>query len=109
MAGRVTETLLKQEDAVQFERHSSRNTLSYSRQSELIQQSLEHLLEMARRYHKEGSIRQATDMYWMLWDEHAGTSQALESRDCLMELAGTYESEGARHMARAIYERLSEV
>jgi hypothetical protein len=73
----------------------------------VVDRSLDDLLAMAHRYHSEGNVWQAMDMYWMLTDTHSGTVQALDAQMSLLELAETYERDDARHMARAVYERLS--
>ena len=46
-------------------------------------------------------------MYWMLSEDHSGTSQSLDAQKSLLELAETYERADARHLARGVYERLS--
>ncbi|WP_372609673.1 tol-pal system YbgF family protein [Halomonas sp.] len=67
---------------------------------------LDRLLGMARGYHSEGNLRQAMEMYWTLLENHPGTSQAQGARVSLLDQAEAYEREGARHVARAVYERL---
>jgi hypothetical protein len=71
--------------------------------------SLDDLLSMAHRYQSEGSVWQASEMYWMLSEDYSGTPQSLEAEKSLLELAETHERDGARHMARAIYERLGDL
>jgi hypothetical protein len=71
--------------------------------------SLDDLLSMAHRYRGEDSVWQATEMYWRLSDDYSGTPQSLEAEKSLLEMAETYERAGARHMARAIYERLGDL
>ena len=46
------------------------------------------------------------EMYWALVEQHAGTAQARSARVGLMGQAQAYEQQGARHVARAVYERL---
>ncbi len=93
---------------MQIERSGSRNALWQERQSDVIDRSLDDLLAMAHRYRSEGNMWQAMEIYWMLTDSHSGTAQALGAQMSLLELAETYEREDdARHIARAIYERLS--
>jgi hypothetical protein len=62
---------------------------------------------MAHQYHREGSVWQAMEMYWMLSEDHSGTVQSLDAQKSLFELAETYERDDSRHLARAVYERLS--
>lgn len=67
---------------------------------------LGHLLEMAHVYRDEGNLWQAMVMYWELVEDYPGTPQSAAARAVLLELATSYERDGARHMARSIYERL---
>lgn len=67
---------------------------------------LDRLLGMAHRYRSEGNLRQAMEMYWALLENHTGTAQAHGARVSLLDQAEAYERDGARHVARAIYERL---
>ena len=69
---------------------------------------LERLLAMAHRYRSDGNLRQAMELYWELAEDHAGTPEADAAKAVLLELAASYEREGARHMARSIYKRLLE-
>ena len=94
---------------MQLEQQASRSGLWQEQQSDVIERSLDHLLAMAHRYHREGSVWQAMDMYWMLSEEHAGTAQSLEAQKSLLGLAETCERDDARHLARAVYERLSDL
>lgn len=75
-------------------------------QSGAIHRSLDHLLAMAHRYRGEGNLRQAMEMYWILSEDHSETEQAQKAQESLLELAEAYERDGARHTARAVYERL---
>ncbi len=70
------------------------------------QPMLERLLAMAQRYRKEGSDRQATEMFWSLVEEHSETPQANAAKAELLALAEGYERAGNQHMARSMYERL---
>jgi lipopolysaccharide biosynthesis regulator YciM len=70
---------------------------------------LEHLFAMAQRYRKEGSLRQATEMYWTLVSDHADTPQAKAAKAELLALADGYERAGNQHMARSMYERLMDL
>jgi len=94
---------------MQLEQQTSRGGLWREQQSEVVERSLDHLLAMAHRYRREGGVWQAMEMYWMLSEEHAGTPQSLEARKSLLELAETCERDDARHLARAVYERLCEL
>ena len=67
---------------------------------------LGRLLAMAHRYRRQGNLRQATELYWTLAEDYPGTPQAGAAKAMLLELATSYEREGARHMARSMYERL---
>ena len=64
------------------------------------------LLGMANRYRLEGNLRQATEMYWSLLENHNGTRQAEAAKIALMDVAVGYELDDSRHMARSIYEDL---
>lgn len=64
------------------------------------------LLSIAHQYRKEGNLRQATEIYWTLVENHSGTTEADAAQAVLLELAAEYERGNARHMARSIYERL---
>ena len=64
------------------------------------------LLRMAQQYQSEGSIRQATEMFWTLAEDYQGTPQADAAKAALLEMAECYESDNARHMARSMYTRL---
>ena len=92
---------------MQIQQSLSRRALWEERESEVSHRSLDHLLAMAHCYHNEGSVWQATEMYWMLSEDYSGTAQSLEARQSLLAMAETYERDNARHMARAVYERLS--
>ncbi|HZY31241.1 MAG TPA: hypothetical protein VFF86_06315 [Candidatus Methylomirabilis sp.] len=67
---------------------------------------LERLLAMAHRYRSDGNLRQAVELYWTLAEDCPGTPPADAAKAVLLELAASYEREGARHMARSMYERL---
>ena len=69
---------------------------------------VERLLSMAQQYQHEGSVQQATEIYWTLVDSYSGTTQADTAKAVLLELAETYERNGARRMARSMYERLED-
>ena len=64
------------------------------------------LLRMAQQYQSEGSIRQATEMFWTLAEDYQGMPQVDAAKAALLEMAEGYERDNARHMARSIYTRL---
>jgi outer membrane protein assembly factor BamD (BamD/ComL family) len=70
---------------------------------------LERLFAMAQRYRKEGNLRQASEMFWTLVDEHSETPQARGAKEELLKLAEGYERTGNQHMARGMYERLMDL
>jgi hypothetical protein len=92
---------------MQFQQSTSRDVFWTDGGAEVSHQSLDHLLAMAHQYHREGSVWQAMEMYWMLSEDHSGTAQSLDAQKSLFELAETYERDDSRHLARAVYERLS--
>jgi len=67
---------------------------------------LDRLLGMAHRYRSEGNLRQAMELYWNVLENHPGTAQAEGACVSLLDQADAYERDGARHVARAVYERL---
>ena len=69
-------------------------------------QVLEHLLGMADMYARNGSLREAIELYFTLIIEHDGTEQSVQASDRIMAVALRYESNGELHLARGIYERL---
>jgi hypothetical protein len=91
---------------MQIQHSTSQSAHFQEHRSKVILQSLDHLLAMAQRYRKEGSLRQAMEIYWTLSEDHSETAQAEWAQDRLLELAQFYENEGERHQARAVYERL---
>jgi len=46
------------------------------------------------------------DLYWYVLENHPGTAQAEGACVSLLDQADAYERDGARHVARAVYERL---
>jgi len=74
--------------------------------SPVDQALLSQLLMMAHVYRDEGNLWQAMVMYWELVEDYPGTPQSDAARAVLLELATSYERDGARHMARSIYKRL---
>ncbi|MGA9926869.1 MAG: hypothetical protein WBQ29_25970 [Isosphaeraceae bacterium] len=69
-------------------------------------QVLDHLLGMADMYARNGSLRQAIELYFTLIIEHDGTEQSVQACDRIMAVAQRYESNGELRLARGIYERL---
>jgi hypothetical protein len=67
---------------------------------------LGRLLAMARRYRSAGEINAAMEMFWELAEDHADSGEGKTARQALLEIAAHDERGGAKHMARAIYERL---
>ncbi len=67
---------------------------------------LEHLIHMADMYARNGSLRQAIELYFTLVFEHDGTEQAIQAGDRLMAIAQEYENHGELRLARGVYERL---
>jgi hypothetical protein len=78
-------------------------------ESSVNNRTLDRLLSMAHRYRSEGNLRQSMEMYWVLLENHTGTAQANSAHVSLLDHAEEYERDGARHVARAIYERLLRV
>ena len=70
---------------------------------------LGRLLAMAHRYRSEENLQQATELYWTLAEDYAGTPQADAARAVLLALAASYERNDAPHMARSMYERLMDM
>jgi hypothetical protein len=91
---------------MQFEQATSYGIHWRERRTNAVHRSLDHLLAMAHQYRKEGNLRQAMEMYWMLLEDHSGTAQSLEAQESLLELAESYERDDGRHTARAVYERI---
>lgn len=90
-----------------IQQSAARGVLSQERRWDVVHPGLDHLLAMAQRCQNEGRMCQAADIYWMLSEEHTGTAQATASEEGMRRLAETCERNGSRHMARAIFERLS--
>jgi len=70
---------------------------------------LEHLMSMADQYARNGSLRQAVELYFALATDHQDSEQAVQSCDRLMAIAQRYENHGELRLARGIYERLLKV
>ncbi len=67
---------------------------------------LEGLLRMADSYRRDGSLRQAIEMYFELVHDHDGTVQSGLAEERLFEIAREYEMVGELRQARGIYEHL---
>lgn len=67
------------------------------------------LLAMARRAQREGSSRQAMELYWSIIDKYPDTSEAGVSKNELFAIAEGFERAGNVRMARGMYERLMEL
>ena len=70
---------------------------------------LERLFAMAQRYRNDGNLRQASEMFWTLVQDHPDTQQAEDAKAELLLLAESYERAGNQHMARSMYERLMDL
>ena len=70
---------------------------------------LEHLASMADQYARDGSVRQAIELYFELVTDHAGTDQAVHAGDQLLAIAQQYDGPRRTAQARGIYERLLKV
>jgi hypothetical protein len=67
---------------------------------------LENLIGMADLYARNGSVRQAMELYFELVIEHDGSDQSILAYDRLVAIAQRYECRGELRQARGIYERL---
>jgi hypothetical protein len=67
---------------------------------------LDHLISMANLYARNGSLRQAIELYFALVNEHGDTDQSVQACDRLMAVAQQYENNGELRLARGIYERI---
>jgi hypothetical protein len=67
---------------------------------------LPRLMAMADHYLKTGSLRQALEMYFDLYQNHEGSPEAAKAEDRILEVARIHEENGELHLARAIYEQL---
>ncbi|MGQ0708626.1 MAG: hypothetical protein ACT4NV_02645 [Rhodoferax sp.] len=70
---------------------------------------LGRLLALGQRYRQEGNLRQATELFWTLVEEHPQTPQAEAAKLALLELAEGYGRAGAQRMERSMYERLLDI
>ncbi|HUT37481.1 MAG TPA: hypothetical protein VNE39_28635 [Planctomycetota bacterium] len=67
---------------------------------------LGRLLEMADTLRAHGKLHQSIELYFTLVEAHAGTDQAAQAFDRLVQTAEGYDEAGERHQARSLYERL---
>ena len=67
---------------------------------------LTKLLKIADMYRADESIHQAMSIYFELAEEHAGTPEAYEALERLLDIAKNYEDAGEIRQARSLYERL---
>jgi hypothetical protein len=67
---------------------------------------LSRLLAMADSYVRAGSLRQAMEMYFELYNSHPDTPEASLAEKRILEVARRHEEDGELHSARAIYEQL---
>jgi pentatricopeptide repeat protein len=68
--------------------------------------ALHRLLAMADSYLREGSIRQALEMYYDMMNRHPETAEALQAEERILEVARLHEEAGEFHNARAIYDQM---
>ncbi len=94
---------------MELEKSALQSAIWEDQRSDMIYRSLDHLLAIAHHYRSEVCLRQAMDIYWMLSEDHSETAQAQVARERLLELGEVYERDEARHQARAVYERLSDL
>ncbi len=67
---------------------------------------LQKMLHMADHYAREGNRRQALDLLWRILEHPSCGPFQKAARKAVMAIARAYESEGARHMALDIFEKL---
>ena len=67
---------------------------------------LNRLLQMADGYRENGSLKQASEMYFALAEQHEKSSEGQQARERLVAIAATYEALGQPRQARSVYERL---
>jgi hypothetical protein len=68
--------------------------------------ALAHLAKIADGYFASGAVRQATELYFEILEDHPDTPEAGRARERLMAIAETYEKAHATRQARTLYERL---
>ena len=67
---------------------------------------LNRLLRMADSYRERGLLKQASEMYFELAEQHAPSGEGQVARERLVAIANTYEQLGQPRQARSLYERL---
>jgi tetratricopeptide (TPR) repeat protein len=77
-------------------------------QSEVFMPILSHLLQMADGYRRNGSPKQAMEMYYELVERNPKSIEGQQARERLVDIAAEYEQQGLPHQARSIYESLLE-
>lgn len=67
---------------------------------------LNRLLRMADSYRERGLLKQASEMYFELAEQHEPSGESQLARERLVAIAETYEQQGQPRQARSLYERL---
>jgi hypothetical protein len=67
---------------------------------------LPRLLNIANGYRVAGDLRQASDIYFTLVEEHPQTPEAARAWVLLLQIGEEYERQGETRQARSLYERL---
>lgn len=75
-------------------------------ESLITAQLLNRLLRMADSYRASGLLKQASEMYFELAEQHAPSGEGQVARERLVAIAETYEHLGQPRQARSLYERL---
>ncbi len=70
---------------------------------------LQKMLDMANRYALKGDRRQALDLLWKVLRHSRSGPHAQSAKQSIMTISQSYESEGARHMAVHLLEKLLHV
>lgn len=66
------------------------------------------MLRMGERWNSLGKLKQATDTFLRIVQEHPGTAEAEQAKAALITMAGNFEAEGRYHLAMDIFDRLNE-
>jgi hypothetical protein len=67
---------------------------------------LGRLLKMADNYRCASQFHQASEMYFHILESYAGTAEAVQAQERLIEMADEQERNGETRQARSIFERL---
>lgn len=67
---------------------------------------LNRLLRMADTYLENGLLKQASEMYFEIAEQHEPSGEGQLARQRLIAIAETYEQSGQPRQARSVYERL---